>query len=549
MIGKGILCNFLLFLLAWPGLGQEAKRALPASAKTVSIISVSEIDALEQRIKAVESPTLRAFLYWQSASWLAQNRTPATTPRLLNLSETALAYYQANEKEMGPRDSQYYFGLVNIAEQLDAEEATKWREKYALQNKFDSPENKASVKLYQAIQKLNNPAAAAQSAETIRAVIRSGQVPLTNYFGEIIRFDQTNSPNLFVLLSATLDWLEQAPGAVPLNLLNFFSSICVKEKVPVEIRLRLFPVVLRETRPTPALLNNLQDLQSVDYMYLAVLPAMQKLAPPLYAEGAAQYAALRSNQSLASDPRLEINRRIKESEDPLAQTIAEAELVKDGELKGGLLLSATRLAREQGKLRQAVQLILAVRRVWAGYRSGVDRDLDGIIQEALNKQEVETARYALAEIEDLLRRADSTRRLARYFVTQKDTGKAADVLQEAAKHLANALTGKEKALAYANLALDWAGLDDFQFRETVRLLVKSANNIEKPDGTPKWEFNEQLTPLLRAEIQVFAKFAGKDRTGALNMTDSFNYTEMRAAALLGVYQGQAAQKLIAINGL
>lgn len=365
----------------------------------------------------------------------------------------------------------------------------------------------------------------------------------------LIRFDQTNSPNLFVLLSATLDWLEQAPGAVPLNLLNFFSSICVKEKVPVEIRLRLFPVVLRETRPTPALLNNLQDLQSVDYMYLAVLPAMQKLAPPLYAEGAAQYAALRSNQSLASDPRLEINRRIKESEDPLAQTIAEAELVKDGELKGGLLLSATRLAREQGKLRQAVQLILAVRRVWAGYRSGVDRDLDGIIQEALNKQEVETARYALAEIEDLLRRADSTRRLARYFVTQKDTGKAADVLQEAAKHLANALTGKEKALAYANLALDWAGLDDFQFRETVRLLVKSANNIEKPDGTPKWEFNEQLTPLLRAEIQVFAKFAGKDRTGALNMTDSFNYTEMRAAALLGVYQGQAAQKLIAINGL
>ena len=226
----------------------------------------------------------------------------------------------------------------------------------------------------------------------------------------------------------------------------------------------------------------------------------------------------------------------------MAQTISEARLTKDNEFKALLLRSAAKLAKEQGKVRQAVQLIVEVNQVWPHYGYSVDEFLDGIVQAALDKQDIETARYAVAEIVDLTRRSDSLLRLSRYFVTQKESGQARDFLQEAAKHLANAPSGTKKALAYANLALEWSNLDDFQFRETVRLLIKSANNIEKPEKDPKDETNRSLTPLLKVEIKVFTKFAEKDRTGALNTADSFTYAEMRAAAVLGVYQYQPVQK-------
>ena len=524
-----------LLCITWPVAGQPPGKP-PKPAVT---FSASEVDVLEQRIKAAESPTLRAYLYFQAANWLAQKKEPTATPRLLSLIETALNDIQAHESELGPRDSQYHFGLLKIAQQIEAEEAAKWRDKYALQRKFDSPQEIATGKLIQAIQKLNDPAASTQAMETAKTVIRSGQVPIENFFGDLIRFDAENSPNLFPLLSAVIEWAEQAPGAIELGSLKFFTRMCMKEKVPREIKLRLFPIVLRETRATTSLLNSRQSVLDASFILQEALPVMQKLAPPLYAEGAAQLAAIRASQSLGSDPKAEAQQRIRESNDPLAQTLAEAQLTKDDKFKSSLLGSAARLAKGQGKLRQAIQIIIEARRVLS---NPVDEFLDGIVQDALAKQDVETARYAMAEMTDLIKRSDSLLRLAQYFMTQKDIGNTTDALQEAAKHLANAPSGKEKALAYANLALSWADTDDFQFRETVRLLIKSANNIEKPEKDPKGAFNERLIPLLRAETKVFTKFAAKDRTGALNTADSFAYGEMKAAAMLGVYQYQPTVK-------
>jgi hypothetical protein len=204
--------------------------------------------------------------------------------------------------------------------------------------------------------------------------------------------------------------------------------------------------------------------------------------------------------------------------------------------------SAARLAREQGKLRQAAELVASLsenRRGMPEAYSHRDELLDEILQEALEHDDADTARFAASRVGLPGMRSDALLKMARYSAKRKDAQGAAESLNEAARALDGAKDGREKALSYFRLTAAFAELDAAHAPAVAGEAVKAANNIPRPQEDPKGEFDWKLYPVADAALRAFQALAGVDRPAALSLADAFGAKHFKAAAALGVYSSHA----------
>lgn len=518
---------------------QKTKRNVTPPV-VVEATRASAADGLDlaRRIKAVGPPPARAYLYLQVAAWLTAGveEDPAARQAALDVAAAGVSEIHEHESQM-PAAAAFnlYDRLLKLVGRHSPEEAARLRAKYPLQLNTNLTDEAAAGRSLNSVLAGLGPSPAAPDVTRAKQLVLSGRVPAMSLLGELIRLDQARSPALRQMLDATLSLEERQTGALPpLNLL-FLSPLYLKETTPPELQARFLAVVVKATQLNPVeVKGNPEQFSGAVSLLQSTLPAIQRLTPALYATAAAQLAALTAGQSRDDS----VYENIKNSSDPLAQTMLEADRAGDKRLKEELLESAARMARQQGKLRLAADLITSSEEdrkgLPEGY-SGQDEFLDGLVGAALNQKDPDTARYALAKMRLLVNRARASMKVARYFTEAKDTLPALEVLGEAAKALAEAPDGREKVMAYLDLTSDYANVDYARAAETGRAAVKAANKIPRPREDGEGLFTWSLFPVMESATKTFQALARKDRAAALSMAGELDRHEFRIAATLGVY--------------
>jgi hypothetical protein len=502
-------------------------------------VSFADGVSLMNSVKDVESPAARAYLYARLAAWLWRNAgdDPSVRQAAFDASARGLSEIHAHEGEIPPVPAwALYEEMLGIARRHNPEEAERLERANPLQSKLDKTQrDKVGGELHAAMSKLDGAAAPAQAVERAVSLIGSGDVPIMSLHGELLRLDRLNSPALPRLLSATLALEERRAGSLPLENMFFLSTIFLKEAMPADLKTRFLIAALKATQLSPEELRaKPQSANWAAQLLRAALPSVQKLTPDLYASAAARLAALAPGAPQGDA----VYERIKASSDPLSATISEADSAGDPRLRNELLTSAARLAKEQGKLRQAAELIAAVEENRAGLPqeySRRDEILGDIVEASLKGKDLDTAAFAASKVGLAVNAAAAWRSVARHLLKSSDAQGAAEKLELAAKALADAPEGKGKAAAYLGLSTDFLELDAVRASQLAAEAIKAANHISRPKETKEGEFSWSLFPLADATTKTFEGLAQKDRGGAASLAATFQLKEFRLAALLGVY--------------
>jgi hypothetical protein len=499
--------------------------------------SLSEGAGLLTRIKAVDSPVFRAYLYSRAAAWLAQDAGEDASVRRLSLeaAATGIADLQQHEREVPEAPAALlYSRMLAVVSKQDPQRAEELKRAYPLRREVEQTNgDKITASFYSALAKLDNPAMAAQGADLAARLITSGVVRPSVLLGELMRLDQSKSLALPQLLAATLTLAEARPGMLPLQTMFFLSNIYLNASTPGPLQARFLAAALRDTRLGPDELKSPAATWATPLLQKS-LPFMQRLTPDLYAEASARLA------SLAPGARDEgaVYDRVRDSSDPLGQLMTEADSETDARVKGELLESAARKARQEGKLRLAVELLAsaeASRRVPESDDARRDEFLSGVVTEALAQKDFETAGFAASHVRSQFEGAAALQQIARRHAKADDLQSALKTLAEAEKLLERAPDGKERADAYFRLVADYAPLDGVRATSALREGIKAANNLSRPRAVPEGEFSWKLLPLTDRMIRTFQTLARTDRAGALSLANTLQPKELAVAATLGVY--------------
>ncbi|HEX6182744.1 MAG TPA: hypothetical protein VFZ44_02455 [Pyrinomonadaceae bacterium] len=540
MLTRIVLTAGVACLLLAPCHAQKAQTSPKPADETASArLSTADASSLLTRIKALDSPTSRVYLYSRVASWLSQNVGDDQDVRrvALEAASAGVSDLHRYESEVPPAPAaMLYARLLAVVSKHDPQKAEEMKRAFPLRREVEETEgDKANKAFYAALSKLDNPETAAQGAAAAAALIESGAVPASVLLGELTRLDKAKSPALPRLLASALVMEERKPGALPLQIMFFLSYVYLKESTPTPLQARFLAAALRGTRLGPSeLKGNPAALNGAISLLQQTLPVMQKLTPDLYAEASARLASL----APAASPETAAFERVKSSTDPLAQLLTEADAATDESLKGELLASAAREARRQGKLRLAAELMASSeddRRTPSENHVSRDEFLTGVVQDSLAQKDVETARFAASKIKSPVERAEALRPVARHLAKSDDFQSALGTLGEAQKSLEGAADGREVVSAYLHLAADFAEMDGARASEAVREANKVAGRLRRSPDVAEGTFNWRLFPVSDAAIRTFQALARTDREGALGLANTMQPKELAIAAALGVY--------------
>lgn len=533
-LSGSILCLFAAMLNA-----QDVNRNPKQTSTPPAVLSVADGLSLTSRIKEVESPTFRAYLYSRVSSWIWQGsgQDEMLQRVAVDASVAGIADIHKHYDEIPHVVADgFYTQLLGIVHNYNPQEAARLRRSFPLaQDESVAEEARANGAFYSATAKLESPRPSDGDIERAARLIDSGSVPPSVLLGELARLDHMNSPALPQLMASTLALEERAPGAIPLRNMFFLSHIFLKETTPTSLQVRFLRTVSNATHlPPVALRSDQARLSSAVQLLQRSLPFMRKLTPELYAEASARFAAL----APGIQPEDSAFDRIKKSPTPLDQALSEAESTKDARRKRELVEYAARIAKQEGKLKLAVELIASTLEENQEQSSGYSRRdelLDELLQASLSQADLETARLATASIGLATNQARAMQRMAQHFVKTGAPQSAIEMLNEAAKRLKDAPDEKEKAIAYLHLVTDLVGLDQIRASELLSEAVRAVNRIQRSGKDSNGALAKEFFPVADAAVKAFRAVAGKDREGTLSTAESFQSKEFKVAAVLGVY--------------
>ncbi len=509
---------------------------LPINRKTV-YVSTADGQELLDKIRNVEFAASRAYLYARAATWLWDDAGKDEDLRwvAVNIATVGISDISQNQSRIPPTSvSFFYTDLLNIVRQHSTEEASRLEQNYPLQPLVNRTEQQKAGAAFSSMMSKYANSKSPRDVESATRLITAGYIPFGTLHGEIIRLHLMKSAELPRVLSATLVLEERQVATIPLEKMFFWSNFYLTD-TPQELQARFLSATLNAIKSRFAeLQNDVQELRWATGLLQSTLPHMQKVTPHLYPQAASLLANLTPNA-----PRGEtVWTRIKNSSDPLAQTLTEADTAADPRLKRELLESAARLAQQQEKLRLAVDLMTAEKEdrnglpEWYSYR---DDFLNKVIQDALKLKDADTANYAASKMTLPLYHVEGLRKIARHFVEAENISTANDVLSKAVKSLQDAPEGKGKAVSYLRLSVDFIGVDDISASETARAAIKTANNIARPDKDEKGEFSQSLYLPMNETVRAFRVFARKDRAEATALSANLQPKDFKVAATLGIY--------------
>ncbi|MGH9902721.1 MAG: hypothetical protein ACRD68_13010, partial [Pyrinomonadaceae bacterium] len=381
------------------------------------------LDGLPERIKALDEPALRVFLRLQVATFLWANKRTNASGRAEAMTTEALADLIEHESEIPEFYANSFRRDAMALLELHAPAlAASLSKRFGLDQKEDQ--------LATAHQLLNRKDGVGAAVEKIHGFLKSGRDPGDMMTFLLLRLEVERPDEVPRLLAEILNSAERIPGSISFQTLFFLKHQYMKEGGTPELKGRFIDVFVKSAQEVSAKSESENFLLA--YGVLSdILPTIGKLRPSLYPQASALAATLGARLPRQSAEREAIDDRIRQSADPLNQTIAEAEAARDSSLKESLFTEAARLAVKKGQLKTAVDLITKAESPEPNRVAHRDQFLGDVVIRALDVKDPATAAYAAAGIRSPLKRSSALQRIALYFFESEDVARARETLNDA----------------------------------------------------------------------------------------------------------------------
>lgn len=345
------------------------------------------------------------------------------------------------------------------------------------------------------------------------------------------------------ILEAVLASQEQMASSSP-KLLLFLNESFHAHTTPLSLQKRFLTVAFAKGQRLLQQLNvgnvSGDDFQVI-YMTLRInLPHVQRLLPIDYPQALALVDALQKKLPQQNKKREEIDERIKQSKEKLAQTISEAKGAEDKTTANDLWQQAAQLALDEKKYETAVDCVNNIESDEPNFALWRDQFLDDEVAKlALENNDVESAEYAISKIESKLRNGTALLRVVKYYHKNKNALQSQIVLIEAVKKIRATDNAPPKVRGLSK-ALDIAlPVDNALVFEIAHSIVKTINSLplpnleDKPQSEARKKIVEDVQMVIITNIlPAFQRLAKHDSVLARTLANDLP-REYRAAALLG----------------
>ncbi|HYW72286.1 MAG TPA: hypothetical protein VE961_14715 [Pyrinomonadaceae bacterium] len=527
---------FALAVCLFPSVKAQKSNTAPASPDGPPAISDENFATVAQQIRELKDPSFRTYMRARLIGLIKPADSAERRQAALSVANEALSDLCANESEVWrAAPSWLHDQVIAAVKNFDNAEAASLAGNCKL--KTDERGSDAARKFSDfsdAIRMMSDPAKAGSAGEKARAAILTGEISAASLMGQFLQMQHANTPGMAPLLSATLTVEDQKPGFLSQQILPFISTVFMADSVPADIRSRFIAAVVARTRLSPEELANPVNRSMVYSALLAIAEPAKTLAPDLYPEVASRLNSVAPGATARRAELQAIEDRIKTSSDQLEQMQTEAGRTSDSNFRGLLLNRAARLAVSQGKLRQAVDLACADYGDAPANSVYLDAFLASVISEAVKKEQPDAIVYAVSKTAKPLNKANGLIALAKYYAGAKEPEKVTAALHDAAKALPEAESSNEKLRAAISLSRGFIEYDRVEAFAEFRQIVDTLNKLPLPEKQKEKTIYVPF-PTVDELMKTFRALAAQDEPGAFALAQDIKSTELRLAAVCGVY--------------
>lgn len=501
-------------------------------------VSDNDFISLNQQINELKSPTFRAFLRMRLLGWYVPVPNATRRQAAIQVATQGLKDLCEHQEEVwSPTASWLHGSLIKQLKKLGDQEEPSI-EICALKTEAGNPANDLGA----GIKMLNTPGTSAAGLTMAKSAIANGQTPPEALLGHLLLLSATNSPHFPELLVAVVAAEERRPGTLSLKLMPFFLSVFLDRSVAPEVLTRFIAVALRATRLSAEELANPEARSSVHQLLNGLMGPSQRLAPELYPEIASRLSSMNKATPNSAEARLAADERINKATDKLEQTISEANSAPTPQLKDYYFSRAAHLAKDQGQLSKAVDLILEITSEREPAKEKSEplwlRDfLSEIVSIALRKKSPQDATYAISKMTEPLDNAKAFRLLGEYYVSDKDMVKSKQAFAQSEKQLKAAANNNEKVKFSLLLSVSVLKNEPAEAYKVFSETVKTINNLPSPEKGQEKMYFVSLMPLAEELFRSFRLLAISEPQTATNLSAEIKLSELRLAALSGALSG------------
>lgn len=526
---------FLCFLTVWGQSKQQKSNSKSNSQETVlnqeTLIKKHIIvDEIENQLKDVPFVAVRAFVRIKTAAWLWKDGKDETG-RAENLVIKAIdELYENKMMEEFPALRSEAFYLLDANSK---ETAKRLAEKYGLPEDYELD----YMHLF-----LNKKDGDKIIAERVVRLLNSGK-EVEGLEGILGLLMINRSQEVAKILTAIVSLEESGRRRFSIEDLDLFSSYLRELRVPDELRERFYNVVLNRVRNSLVSISSNEELTSSYYLLAGVISDIRARKPSLFPEANALLSQLGATLLKQDKETIERDKRIEESLDKLEAIISEAEKAEKID-KFRLYNIASVLALRRQKLRLAVDLAEKALNVEGipeetlsrSFREGsYDQFLRTVVNEALQKEDVDSSLYAVKKMIKNLSKAESLIKVAKFYQKKKDDLSALYTFEEALRLAQKADEEGDvlKVFILCQLASLAQEIDRNRISGIMETIAKTINNLPAPsvDDKPESEnYKKYVRSVMATYYNLFpvvSKLAREDAGEVMLFANRINKKEIR----------------------
>jgi hypothetical protein len=526
-MSKKLLAYCLILTIHLPAAAQRQQSSDSLYAHQRAVGALGRLNA---QIKVMDEPAMRVFLRLQMAKLLWTKKLNSSSNEAQVLAADAVADLQNHLGEVPPLYAGMFRGeLLALLQDNAPALAARLVERYDLGRGDDQ----AAV----AYRLLNTEGGAGRALEIMRDLVRGGQIPQNIVFF-LEALAKTRPAETVPLLEDIIAREERTPGTLAWDSIFFLNHLYIDENAPPQLQTRFLKVLIYRSRAAAEVAP--QDRRLAFNLLSASLPQIEKLMPALYAQAAAQSAAIGTDPAQSAFEREEEIKRMERSGDPVGEMTKEAAATKDPSYKNNLLARAAQLALQKGQLQAAVDLITKIDsgdKNEALYR---DQFLGEVVGAALRANDLALADNATAKIGSIFKRASAMQKIALKLLDSDDRQGAQVRTNEAIKLIESADDDIPKASALLGAIQALAKTDEQRIPELAQGAIKIINKLpgpkseDKPGSDNRKKYTEALLLTAYSLTPAFRVLAKRDEIGALSLADVIQNQEIKTFAMFGV---------------
>ncbi len=491
------------------------------------------LNALLDEIEAVDEPALRVFLRLKITAHLLDASTESD--RLRVVAAKTLADLREHKEE-----------IPDLYANLFRSELTAQMKAYALESAVPSVEQvkvEPRPELEVALSLLGQENGIAKAVNIVESYLAGGKDPGPIIVPFLRRLEKVNSTEVPNVLNAVISVEETHPGSISARTLFTLKHLFVSKQVPQDLRLRYFAAVINragEIEPSP---SSAVDIYTI---LVDVLPSLEKQAPELYYTANARLPQLVAHVPKKTLERISVEKRVRESSNPLVQLMVEKDSVSDPSLKEELQVEAARLALEVGKTRMAIELVVKLQPKEDKERLWRDQFIEKVVGSAAERGDVEVARYGISQIQSAAVRLTALEKVALQLQASDDSAGARDALNSALRLIEAWDDDADKAAALLDLASIYLKVDSSRAPEIARAAVKTINKIPSLSRradlteTARLVEAEKVMKVAYSIVPTFRALIMADKPRALTIAKEIRRQELKTAVNVSVYISQSA---------